>query len=91
MTNQPTRNRAHSAAVAIVHDRFERWIIALPPNLELAWSGSRWVTIDPNGFPAGDVQVTNFDTVQEALDAAHAAGFTVLILDPHPLRELQPA
>jgi len=88
MNTNPTRTPNHRPAVAIVHDRFERWIIALCPDLDRAWSGSRWVPIDRNGLPASSVQVSNWTTFSEAHQRAIQEGFNVLVLDAHPLAEL---
>jgi hypothetical protein len=34
---------------------FHPWIIIRADNENLAWSGSRWVQIDSDGMPSGDV------------------------------------
>lgn len=36
----------------------------------LAWTGARWDRIDDNGFPAGEYQISNFDTREEANEYA---------------------
>jgi hypothetical protein len=44
---------------------------------ELAWSGSQWVPVDGDGLPAGDVQVSNFETREEAAATARSQGLIV--------------
>lgn len=34
----------------------------------LAWSGSRWTKVSPEGLPLDRVQACNFETVEEARD-----------------------
>lgn len=55
---------------------FDRWIIVNGD--DLAWSGSRWVA-HKNGLPTGGVQVSNFESDQEAYSAAREAGLTPMI------------
>ncbi len=43
-----------------------------------AWSGSRFVPITENGFPASDVQVSNLDTRDSAAEYAVNFGFEVI-------------
>ena len=57
---------------------FGYWMIVHPQDDSLAWSGSRWVPIDPTGFPAGGVQVSSLPTEDEALEYAWACGFTTV-------------
>lgn len=66
--------------VRLFQMKFGRWIILHPDRNDLAWSGSRWVPIDENGFPNGDVQVSNLMTALEAVRYAQSFGFTPLIL-----------
>ena len=42
-----------------------------------AWSGSRFVPITEDGFPASDVQVSNLDTREDAAEYAVSFGFEV--------------
>lgn len=60
-----------------------RWILTYPKRMvihrltgPLAWSGRRWVKIDPAGFGL-TVQVSNFETREEAAHYAASHGFTV--------------
>ena len=58
------------AAVKYVLDRnvWNRWIIVHPEHRHLAWSGSQWV---PHVRGVGTIaQISNFDTRDEADDAA---------------------
>jgi hypothetical protein len=43
-----------------------------------AWSGSRFVPITEDGFPASDVQVSNLDTREQAAEYARSFGFEVI-------------
>lgn len=59
-----------------------RWIVVNGQSEDLAWSGSRWV---PHrlGLPAGDAQISNFETRDQA--AAYAARqFLGKTADPSP-------
>lgn len=56
----------------LVQSIFDRWIL-VDPDKRLGWSGSRWVPI------FGDVQVSNFDTRDDARDYAVRQGFEVLL------------
>lgn len=56
---------------------FHRWIIVNAEQENLAWSGSRWVPVDKHGFPAGDVQVSNFDSAEHAAATAKSQGLVV--------------
>jgi len=49
----------------IQQNAFDRWVIADALNPELAWSGSRWVDVRPDGL-ALSVQICNFETFEEA-------------------------
>lgn len=51
---------------------FDRWIVIDGEHTELAWSGSTWVPI------GGNVQVSNFDSWEEAAAYAESFGFTVV-------------
>jgi transcriptional regulator with XRE-family HTH domain len=44
----------------------------------MAWSGSRFVPITDEGFPASDVQVSNLETREDAAEYAAMFGFTVI-------------
>ena len=56
----------------LTHSIFERWIIVNADEQNLAWSGSRWVE-HHRGLPAESIQISNFESVEEAL-AARAPG-----------------
>jgi len=43
-----------------------------------AWSGSRFVPITDEGFPASDVQASNLDTREDAAEYAASYGFEVV-------------
>lgn len=49
-----------------------RWIILHPVNPMRAWSGSRWVPTCGLGFPAGEAQVSNFESEEVARLTARA-------------------
>jgi hypothetical protein len=53
-------------------------IIVDAPNESKAWSGSRFVPITLDGFPASDFQVSNFDTREDAAEYATNFGFNVV-------------
>lgn len=57
---------------------FDRWIIVDAADESKAWSGSGFVPITMEGFPASDVQVSNLDTREEAAAYAAMFGFTVI-------------
>lgn len=52
-----------------------RWYLYHATDDYLAWSGSRWVGATQHGIPTEGVQVSNFETEQEALDYAREQGF----------------
>jgi hypothetical protein len=52
--------------VRLCQNAFDRWIVIDATNELLAWSGSRFVPITDEGFPASDVQVSNLETREEA-------------------------
>lgn len=71
-------------ACTLSENRFGRWILR---NAEggylawgdwLAWSGSGWALVDADGFPASDVQISNFETREEALAYANLNGLIVV-------------
>lgn len=69
--------------VELTQSAIGRWIVSYPKRMlihqlagPLAWSGSRWVKIDPAGFGL-TVQVSNFETREEAARYAALHGFTV--------------
>jgi hypothetical protein len=53
---------------------FDRWFIVNGDREEFAWSGRRWVLVDPRCFPVGEIQVCNFDTREQAASYAAQAG-----------------
>lgn len=57
---------------------FDRWIIIDATNESMAWSGSRFVPITVEGFPASVVQVSNLDTREDAVEYAVSSGFEVV-------------
>jgi hypothetical protein len=78
-SEQNARKEQVSTRCRLSRDAFGRWIIVHEEQSCRAWSGLRWVPIDPvTFFPAGGVQVSNFDTQEEAATEAAAAGLTVL-------------
>ncbi len=64
--------------VRLRQNAFDRWIIVDAANENLAWSGSRFVPITDEGFPASDVQVSNLDTREAAAECAASFGFEVV-------------
>ena len=66
-----------STRCRITENAFHRFILVNLEQESLAWSGSRWVPVDQNGFPAGDVQVSNFETPEEAEAEAKRNGLIV--------------
>ena len=53
-------------AYRLAKNAFGRWILVNADDPALAWSGSRFVPVDENGFPAGNAQVSNFDSEEDA-------------------------
>lgn len=64
--------------VRLRQNAFNRWIVVRGDAPELAWSGSRFVPITDEGFPASDVQVSNLDTREDAAEYAKSFGFAVV-------------
>lgn len=63
-----------------VHERPDgRWIIVNALNTLLAWTGHRWAG-HRQGFPSTEFKISNFDSANEARQAAVAQG-----LDPERL------
>src|ERR1700724_2658175 len=58
----------------LAQNAFGHWIVVNAVQPSLAWSGSRWVPVDKNGFPAGVVQVSNFATQESAAADARSHG-----------------
>lgn len=48
---------------------FRRWILVQAQNESLAWSGSEWVRVSPEGLPIA-IQVCNFETEEQAREYA---------------------
>lgn len=63
--------------VVLRQDLFDRWILVNAHDHKIAWSGSRWVTID------GYVQIANFPTRDLAKEFAEQFGFKVMPPPPH--------
>jgi hypothetical protein len=63
--------------VRIREDLFGRWIVVSATKPDLAWSGSRWVPITKQGFPASAVQVSNLRTESAAAEYARSYGFEI--------------
>jgi hypothetical protein len=64
--------------VRLRQNAFDRWIVVDSANELTAWSGSRFVPITDEGFPASDEQVSNLDTREDAAEYAASFGFTVI-------------
>jgi hypothetical protein len=64
--------------VILRQNAFGGWIIVYAVDERTAWSGSRFVPITDDGFPASDVQVTNFDSRDSATEYAVSVGFEVV-------------
>jgi hypothetical protein len=64
--------------VRLRQNAFDRWIVVDAADESKAWSGSRFVPITDEGFPASDVQVSNLDTQEEAAEYARSFGFDVV-------------
>ncbi len=64
--------------VRLRQNAFGRWIIVNAVDERTAWSGSRFVSITEEGFPASDVQVSNLDTREAAAECAASFGFEVV-------------
>lgn len=54
-------------AVKIMMNGFGRYVIIKASDPTLGWSGSQWVPVNGLGFPCGDWQVSNLDTVEHAI------------------------
>jgi len=61
----------HEAPYCVILGALGRWIIVNKRDGSLAWSGSCWVEHE-GGLPTarGRAQVSNFDTEEQALEAA---------------------
>lgn len=57
---------------------FKRWIVIHDINNNLAWSGSQWDLISPEGIPIGYAQISNLGTYDEAKEYAESFGFEVI-------------
>ncbi len=64
--------------VRLRQNAFGRWIIVNAVDERTAWSGSRFVPITEDGFPASDVQVSNLDKRDSAAEYAVNFGFEVV-------------
>jgi hypothetical protein len=64
--------------VRLRQNAFDRWIVVDAADESKAWSGSRFVPITPEGFPASDVQISNLDTREDAAEYAASFGFKVI-------------
>jgi hypothetical protein len=64
--------------VQLRQNAFARWIVVDAADESKAWSGSRFVPISDDGFPASDVQVANLDTREDAAEYAASFGFHVI-------------
>ena len=64
--------------VRLRQNAFGRWIIVNAVDERTAWSGSRFVPITDEGFPASDVQASNLDTREDAAEYAASYGFEVV-------------
>jgi hypothetical protein len=69
--------------VRLRQNAFDRWIIVDAANENMAWSGSRFVPMTDEGFPASDVQVSNLDTREEAAECAASFVFEVVATTIH--------
>ncbi len=69
--------------VELRQNAFDRWIIVDAANENLAWSGSRFMPITDEGFPASDVQVSKLDTREDAAEYAASFGFEVVAPTVH--------
>lgn len=64
-------------AVRLRKNIMGQWIVVHEDLDFRAWSGSRFVTIDEHGLPAGGVQVSNFYSREAAARYARSFGFVV--------------
>ncbi len=64
--------------VRLRQNAFGRWIIVNAVDERTAWSGSRFVPITEDGFPASDIQVSNLDTRESAAEYAVSFGLEVV-------------
>ena len=64
--------------VRLRQNAFDRWIMVDVADESKAWSGSRFVPITQDGFPATDVQVSKLDTREDAAEYAASFGFEVV-------------
>ncbi len=69
--------------VRLRQNAFGRWIIVNAVDERTAWSGSRFVSITDDGFPASDVQVSNLDTREDAAKYAASFAFEVVAMTIH--------
>ena len=64
--------------VRLRQNAFDRWIVVDAADKSKAWSGSRFVPITQGGFPVSDVQVSNLDTREDAVEYAASFGFDIV-------------
>jgi ribosomal protein L37E len=58
---------------------FGRWVIINASDPGFAWSGSRWIP-QVHGMPSGGVQISNFDTKEDAFLGAEEAGLEIALV-----------
>jgi hypothetical protein len=66
----PKEREQMSLDYRLSKNAFGRWILVNADDPTLAWSGSRFVPVNENGFPAGNVQISNFDSEEDARETA---------------------
>jgi hypothetical protein len=76
MTSPHNRARA-SSRVRIRENVLGVRIIVPVEDENLAWGGSRWIPLKPDGLAAGDLKPVSFTTQEGAATYAESQGFKV--------------
>jgi hypothetical protein len=72
------RNRARASSRVRIRENILRLRIIVPVEDEnLAWGGSSWVPLTPDGLAAGDLKPVNFTTLEGAMSYAEGQQFKV--------------
>jgi hypothetical protein len=77
MTTIPHNRSRASYTVGIRENILRARIIVPIENKSLAWGGSRWIRLKPDGLAAGDLKPVSFTTLEGAAAYAESQGFKV--------------
>lgn len=77
MTTIPRKQALASFRVRIRENILRVKIIVPVENENLAWGGSRWIALNPDGLAVGDLKPVSFTTHEGAAAYAEIQGFKV--------------